>query len=152
MKQYLSINVIIPFCLMVLGILWLIAAQELPASSKVTLFAGPSTFPTLILSILIFLSLIITIQEVRNINKHATEPVRRIAKEDLLLVIALVGALLGYILIVTIITFIPATIALMLAGMLLFGQRKMSTLFIVSVVVPLVVYAIFEYGLKINLP
>lgn len=152
MKRYLTPKVLMPLALVLLSVVWLVFARQLPSSSSVTAFAGPSTFPTLILGIMLVCSIVVSVQEIRAAHAAAEQAGEGLSPLDIKRIIGFVIAIFVYVFIVGKITFIPATVLLLAALLLLFGQRKPLICIAVPVGFTLAIYAIFEFALKIDLP
>lgn len=154
MKRFITPKVYVPIALTILSVIWLIFARQLPSSSSVTTFAGPSTFPTLVLVIMLVCSLVVSIQEVRAAAQQAPDEDApdRLLPIDIKRIAGFVIAIFAYVFVLDLVTFIPATIVLLVLLLLLFGQRKPLVLIAVPVGFTLAIYAIFEFALKIDLP
>jgi putative tricarboxylic transport membrane protein len=77
---------------------------------------------------------------------------RTITKENVLLLLAVLSFILIYIFLLEIIGFLIMTALFIFGCSLFLGYRKHVTNAIVSVVFSLVIYGLFNYLLKINLP
>ena len=155
MKYYFKPKVIMPIALVIVSAVWLVLARQLPSSSSVTTFAGPSTFPTLILAIMLICSIAVSVQELRAASQAAatgSEQPDRLAPIDIKRIIGFIVAVIAYVMLLGTVTFIPATIVLLLVLLLLFGLRKPLICIAVPVGFTLAIYAIFEFALHIDLP
>ena len=66
-------------------------------------------------------------------------------------VVVVVLSIIYYVL-MRVITFIPATILFLAALMWFMGERRWKVLIPVAIIAPLVIYAIFAWGLSVRLP
>ena len=117
-------------------------------------FPSPRFFSRMCGVLMLVLSILLLLQGVRKKAKMEKDPgevvtfhtsgVRRSALILLVQVVA-VAAL-------TVLPYVPVTIVMLLALMLILGQRKKVILIGVSVILPLLVYFFFTYGLRLVLP
>jgi len=67
-------------------------------------------------------------------------------------VVAVVAISIVYYILMRVITFIPATVLFLAALMWFMGERRWKVLIPVAILAPLVIYAIFVWGLSVRLP
>ncbi len=129
---------------------WLLHAVTLPFSSPVTRFGGPGTFPSLVLLIMVAGFGWMAVSEYRKMRRAADTPTTD--RTSLKRVLALFAAAAVYVLIIEIVGYIPATIALLLASLLLFGVRDKRILITVPILFPVMLWFLFQRLLEVQLP
>lgn len=150
MKQ-ISLKFVVSGVLFLASLAWLKVASELPIASSVTTFAGPGTFPLLILSIMVVGSFVVTLAEFRNVMKGKAEA-SQTTDSDYKRVGALVATAAIYAISIEYVGYIPATIFLLFVTLLLFGARNKLALALVSTLFPIAIYCLFKLILQVQLP
>jgi hypothetical protein len=144
----LSVGVSVFFFLFVTA--WLLHARSLPFSAPVTRFGGPATFPFLVLLIMVVGFGWVVASEYRKMrqgdDEQATDPAS--CKR----VMALFAVAAAYVLIIDFAGYVPATMLLLLASLLLFGVRDKRVLVAVPVLFPAVLWFLFQRLLEVQLP
>ena len=153
MKKYLTVNVLVPLGMIIFGAFWLSLALDLGAAGlyDTNLWGTGATFPKLLLSIFIALNIWTLINEILKASKVETAETGEKNKE-IWRVVLMVAVLFAYTFILPIITFIPATIILLVISMLMFNERRKVLLVVAPVVITLILYGLFTFALKIFLP
>lgn len=112
---------------------------------------SPYLFPMLIsvFAILLGLSLI---YEAKRQAEAKDAPEKEGAPIKLKNVLAVIGLGVIYYALMSFITFIPATVLFLAAMMWFMGERRLKVLIPLAVLVPVVLYVLFDLGLNVRLP
>ena len=121
---------------------------------KAAWIMSPYLFPMLIALFAIGLSYCLFME-----GKHQVDAQKASGKEaakaeaiKLKNVVAVVAISIVYYILMRVITFIPATVLFLAALMWFMGERRWKVLIPVAILAPLVIYAIFVWGLSVRLP
>ena len=153
MKKYCNLNIFVPLGLIVLGALWLNLANQMGGAGigDSSVWGTGATVPKFLLTIFIVLNAWILIVELIKAGKaqaaETGEKDRGPLRALLMMVILFV-----YTLVLPIITYIPATIILLVVTMWLFNERRKLLLICMPVGFTMFLYLVFTYALKISLP
>ncbi len=151
MKRTVSLSFLVSLAFFVVSVVWLRLTFALPFNSPVTTFGGPATFPALVLGVMASLSFIVTAAEFWKMLRE-TGLKDGMPKEDIIRIVGLLCVMAVYVLVIEAAGYIPATVGLVLASLLLFGQRNKVILASVSVLFPLVIFLLFQQALEVQLP
>lgn len=146
----ISLGFVVSGLFFLLSLAWLGYTRTMPFSSSVTSFGGPATFPFLVLSIMAVGAGIVTVAEFCKMRKGtgALFPDRAtICRIGLLFLVSVV-----YVGVIESIGYIPATIFLVLASLMLFGVRDKRALVLVPVLFPAAIFLLFQKLLQVQLP
>jgi putative tricarboxylic transport membrane protein len=143
-----GVNTGIGLVFLVLGVFWESLIMELPDAHRFASF-GPDFFPEIIVICMIVISVLLIVTDVMNKNKTSTFHIDSQSAVRLFLAI-LLSAL--YIFLLPTAGYLATTIPALFLLLLLFGLRKKVTLVLLSVLVPVGLYLLFEVVLKVLLP
>lgn len=129
---------------------WVLHAYSLPFSAPVTTFGGPATFPFLVLSIMVVGFGWVAVSEYRKIRRGIDG--QTMDRASIKRVMALFAVAAVYVLVIEFTGYIPATVALLLASLLLFGVRDKLLLVTIPVLFPVVLWFLFQRLLEVQLP
>lgn len=146
----LTLGFVVSALFFLISLAWLGYTNTMPFSSSVTNFGGPATFPFLVLSVMTVGSGVVTAGEYWKMKRGGGELFPDMT--TILRVAALFAVSVAYVAIVEVTTYVPATVALILASLLLFGVRRKVVLCAVSLAFPLSVYLLFQILLGVQLP
>ncbi len=131
-----------------LSVAWAILTSRLklnPGSSSVNL----KTFPTVVTGLMIVCSGIVCVKDFLAARKAESTA---LSAKDIARVAALILLMAVYSLCLEILGFVISTIILMLAAMLIYGNKNKFVIIAVSILLPVALKLLFQYGLKIMLP
>jgi len=153
MKKYTNLNIFVPLGLIIFGIAWLKLAFDMGGAGigDSSVWGTGATFPKFLLAIFIVLNIWILIAELLKASKTQAAETGEKDKGALRALLMMV-ILFIYTLILPIITYIPATIILLVVTMWLFNERRKLLLICMPVGFTLFLYLVFTYALKISLP
>lgn len=154
MKRYISVKTLLPVGLFVLEAIWLKLTYGIPtASTDAATFATNASFPRFVLLLMMACTVTTFVWELITTHRLAVEGGEEdpLARRDVCKVLVLVLVIFAYVIIMPKLGFIITTIALMFIAGWLYGQKR-TLLVIVSIAFPILLYAVFRFGLKIMLP
>ena len=138
---------------------------KLPGSTGgMRVFGNPRTFPILVSSIIILISSIHLMTEVVKARKAQKSPVgtdesaeegaesSSVLKKGWIRIVLLILVIVAYILLLDVITYLPASILTLAAVFLIFGNKNMKVVVPLTVLLPLFLFLVFRYVLKVPLP
>lgn len=128
--------------------------QSLSVDTSMIIAMGPLFFPYILMGIITFLAVCLVIKSIE-INTSQKGTNTTINREALFLQGVAVVLLLGYLLLLPVISYIPATMAFLAAAMIFLGgtsRKNVITSTIVSCTVTGVLYLIFAKVLRLFLP
>ena len=145
-----TLSVVVSAFFFLFSAVWLFHCRTLDFSTSWTLIGGPGTFPFLVLLVMTVGFCIVAAKEYlkmrRGDDTQGTDPAscKRIA--------ALLAATVAYVLFIEFTGYILATALLLLASLLLFGERDKRVLVAVSVLFPAALWFLFQQLLEVQLP
>jgi hypothetical protein len=143
----------IALAFIVLSIVGLTVSLQLPFNSPVAASAGPGTFPTAYLVIILVSSVALAVKEYKKALSASGTTKRWIEKEDLKRILILLGMLIIYIAVLELIGFYVIATTILIIGLLwLFEYRNKVVFPIVAIGFPVLMHLFFEVFLKILLP
>ena len=145
-----TLSVVVPAFFTMFGAAWLFQAYSLPFSTLWTPIGGPGTFPFLVLSIMTVGFFLITVKEYRKMRRG--NDTQRTDPADSKRVLALFAATVAYVLLLEFTGYILATALLLLASLLLFGERDKRVLIAVPVLFTVALWFLFQQLLEVQLP
>lgn len=145
-----TLSVIVSVLFFLLAGVWLFHASSLPFSAPVTRFGGPATFPSLVLLILVAGFGWVAVGEYWKMRRGADD--RATDRSSLNRVMALFAAAAIYVLVIEFTGYIPATVLLLLASLLLFGVRDKRVLVAIPALFPAMLWFLFQQLLEVQLP
>ena len=120
---------------------------------KAAWIMSPYLFPMLIAIFTIGLAYCLFMEGKHQVDgEKAGAPVAKAEPIKLKNVVAVVAISVVYYILMRFITFIPATVLFLAALMWFMGERRWKVLIPVAALAPLVIYAIFVWGLSVRLP
>lgn len=135
--------------LLMLSVLGYVAAGNLVDPQSPVKY-GPDFFPKLVLSLLAITSFILLVNGIRKIK--TSKEYMDINKRKILVILAFIIILIGYIGLFFVTGFIISTIVFLLIGQWIFGVKKVVFLILTSISVPALLYFLFSTFFKIPLP
>ncbi|MCB6366498.1 tripartite tricarboxylate transporter TctB family protein [Intestinibacillus massiliensis] len=114
-------------------------------------FPNPRSFPNFCGYAMLVLSICMLYQSYRKRGKQGGETVTFTSRGIKMSLLAL-AVLIVSVVLLQFLPYIPVTIALLAGMMLLLGQRNKFVIAGVSIILPILVYVFFTYGLKLVLP
>ena len=142
-------NIVASLVISALGIWYAVLIQDLPERTSMPNTPGPAFFPTVIVTALLTLSLILAASGIAAIRKSTgfSEP----RFPDWPPAIA-IGAFVAYLAALPVVGFIISSAAFFAILMILYGCRSRIMVACASVAVPIALFALFRYGFQIILP
>lgn len=133
----------------ILGAAVAVMTAQIPAS-QMSNDVGPKVFPFIAAAILIVCGLVLALRR----NGPAPKPFLK-NKTELMRFLAIVGVILAYVLGLWALGYIVPTVAMVSGLCLMFGKEKKVPIWVAliyGVVVTMLVYCIFTYGLHLRMP
>ena len=156
MKFSWNIKASVSLGMIILGLLWLKVANQITSAGigDSSIWGTGATVPKFLLTAWIILCVTTLITDVMEAGKaEAVKTGNEEAhKKGILFTIVLIALLFVYFFIIDYIGYIISTIALLIISMFLFGERRKLLLVAVPVIFTLLMYVVFTYALKIQLP
>lgn len=157
MRKYCSLNVFVSLGLIVFGAAWLKLTLSMQSAGvgDASIWGTGATMPKFMLIIFMALNIWVFISEVMAAGKRqGREPTEEVKgkSKGVFLVAALMALIFVYTLILEHVGFVLSTSALLLAAMLLFGERNKIMVVAVPVGFTAALFVVFQYALKITLP
>ena len=150
MLKKISLDTIIGIALMLAGLYWLTLCAELSADSVTSQYTKPSSYPTALAILLVLLSALLVLRNL--FFTKSTQSSGKTAFENMIPVILMIALSGLYVNVVDIFGYIISTVVFLIATMFLFGERKILTMLLVGIIVPVLLYLIFYYLLQVQLP
>ncbi len=148
--QRLSLGFLVSGAFFLISVAWLGYTNTMPFSSSVTSFGGPGTFPFIVLSIMAVGSAAVTVGEFLKMRRERSGSLA--SPGGFVRVASLLLVAVAYVTVIEFVSYIPATVFLILSALLLFGVRNTIVLASVSLVFPVTVYLLFQLLLQVQLP
>lgn len=115
------------------------------------IFNSPRFFPSLISALLAILGVVMFIQGWRKRGKEDQEAYV-LEKREAILVALTLGVMAAYTALLYILPYIPVTIAAMALLIWAYGQKSWKKLAIAAIVLPVIIYVMFRFGLSLKMP
>ena len=131
-----------------LSVAWAILTSQLKASSGSS-GVNLKTFPTIITGIMIVCSGIVCVKDFLEARRSESSA---LSVKDIARVVALILLMAAYTLCLEALGFVISTAVLMVAAMFIYGNKNKLVIFAVSILLPVALKLLFQYGLKILLP
>ena len=152
----ITLSFIVALAFMVLGVMGLTVALQLPFSNPITKIGGPGTFPTAFLVIIIALSVILAVMELLKSfsasKPSGPEPPAEMGKKDLARILLVIAAAAIYTLSLNTVGFMISTAVLTFVLLFMFGYRNIMISPVLAIGFPAFLYLLFRVALKISLP
>lgn len=132
--------------LIVLVIPWQI--KEVPYD---IIFNSPRFFPSLVSALMAVMGVVMFIQGWRKRGK-ADQEAYVLEKREAVLVFLTLGVMIVYTALLYFLPYIPVTIAAMAFLIWAYGQRSWKKLVIAAIVLPIIIYVMFRFGLSLKMP
>lgn len=147
----ISLSFFVSAVFFLISLIWLKLAYMLPFKANVSSFGGPGTFPFIVLCIMVAGSFIVTAGELLKMLRNGDgKPLAQ--TRDYLRVAALLATAVAYVILIEFAGYLPSTILLLFAALLLFGERNKLVLAGVSILFPSAIYLLFKVILEVQLP
>ena len=145
-----TLCVVVSVLFFVVCVGWLLLCLSLPFRTTSTLTGGPGTFPFLALSIMTAGFGYIVVKEYAKMRRgDDTQGMNPASCKRVLLFFAVIVA---YVMLIEFMGYIPATVLLLLASLLLFGERDRRVLVVVPLLFPAALWLLFQRLLEVQLP
>ena len=151
----LSLSFYVASALVILGLLVLRAALQLPFSTRITAMGGPATFPTAYLAIIIIFSAILAVTEfIKSFSASESKPSSKAKTEvnDVIRILMMIAAVAIYISTLRVVGFMISTPLLLLVLLWLFGYRHIIISPILAVGFTILLRLLFQTFLRVLLP
>ena len=145
-----TLSIVVSVLFFLFSAAWLFHARTLPFNAPVTRFGGPGTFPFLILLLMTAGFIWVAAKEYWKMRRGADEETTSLASCKR--VMALFAVTAAYVLVIEFTGYVPATVLLLLASLLLFGVRDKRVLVAVPVLFPAALWFLFQQLLEVQLP
>ncbi len=115
------------------------------------LFNSPRFFPSLISVLLSILGVVMFIQGWHKRGRENQETYV-LEKREAVLVVLTLGVMMVYTALLYVLPYIPVTIAAMAFLIWAYGQRDWKKLIVAAIVLPIIIYVMFRFGLSLKMP
>ena len=138
---------------MVLGVLCavVIIPWQIKEVSYDIIFNSPRFFPTAIAALFAILGAALFFSGRKKVGKANQETYSFDKKEGLLVLLTL-GTMVVYTILLYFLPYIPVTIVTLIFLMWAYGQKSWKKIIITAIVLPIVIYVLFSYGLQLRMP
>ncbi len=117
-------------------------------------YPQPRFFPNIIAGLMVVLGICLFVTGLRkdkNTKLEDQETYTFVPRETRLVLLTLLIVVI-YVAALNFISYIPATMIFLAVMMLLYGQRKPLRIILVAVILPIIIYLGFTYGLQLRMP
>jgi hypothetical protein len=137
----------------VLGVVLLavVIPWQIKSVSYDIVFNSPRFFPDLISALFIVLGVIMFISGRRKIGTSNQETYS-LEKKEALLVLLTLATMVVYTILLYFLPYIPVTIVTLGFLIWAYGQRNWKKIIITAIVLPIIIYLLFSYGLQLRMP
>ena len=115
------------------------------------IFNSPRFFPSLVSALLAVMGVVMFIQGWRKRGKEGQETYV-LEKREAILVFLTLGVMVVYTALLYVLPYIPVTIAAMAFLIWAYGQRNWKKLIVAAIVLPIIIYVMFRFGLSLKMP
>ena len=147
------INIIVAVLFILFSIFVLVLSNGLPVSETQPLTLGTPMFPRMLSFGIIFLSIILIFTNLHEARTEKKEDRKHMFEPGNLKTVATgLGIILGSVILMMYVGFFIAMIAMNIVFLLYFKVKRKIVLILEPLLVPLIIYVVFQYLLNIPLP
>jgi len=157
-KKKLQLEMCLTVGLMVLAVAWLHFSFELRRGVRIVTargFGDTATFPILAGQVMLLCLVLLLITQIIQWSKAKNAEdggIGDVTKGDLLRIFAMLVASLSYVMVLTRVGYLIASIVFMAVSLLLFQTKSKVAIVIISILFPMVLYYFFTAVIQIRLP
>jgi len=149
----MTLSFVVAMGLVILGIIGLIVALQLPLDTPITKIGGPGTFPVAFLVIIIAFSAILAVTEfIGSFSASNSSEPESLGKKDIIKILLMIAAVTVYMYFFRTVGFMISTTVLTVALLWLFGYKHIIISPVLAIGFTFALHLLFQTFLKISLP
>lgn len=149
-KRGLNINLFAGIFCLTMSALFLYASWTYPKLDRVGLIVGARLFPKIVSVGMLVSSIAVILQAL--LKPQPREAYTGEEKREYLRALAVIALCIAYVLVMPFLGFLITSVIFTAAAQVIFGNRNIPSLVLVSILFPVALYAAFRYGLSVLLP